>query len=191
MVKRIHLVGAVAGLCTAVAIAAGFAVTSAQASNADAFAHGGVHFCSGSDYRVDLNVQPQSVDEFLVAVTNTSNHACTLRGYVDLTGENAAGETRQLQVQDVAIPGPPVNVTIRPGQSAFAGMKLQPGDPGDPDTQVITGFSATVPGAHGSSPTTIVPVDGADWQEEQSPRIAVSSIEVGTFQPSSEGVFVD
>lgn len=200
MLKSIRVAGAVAGLCTTVALAAGCAANSPQGPNADAFAHGGAHPCVGRDFHVDLNVQPPTNDDndasqgnahFLIAVTNTSNHSCTVDGYLDLSGQNAAGESRDIPVQDVKVPGPPVNVTIKPGQTAFAGMTVQLGDPGSPATQVLTGFSATVPGARDASPTDMLAIDGTAVQDEQDPTIPVDWVQVGTLQPTSEGVFIN
>lgn len=190
--KSIRIAGAVAGLVTAVALAAGCAANSPQAPNADAYAHG-LH-CSGSDFKVDLTVQPPLHDaspnaHFLVAVTNVSNHTCTVNGYVDLTGMNAAAYPVPVNVQDVTEPGPPVNVTLAPGRSAFAGMTLAPGDPNE--DPVITSFNATVPSAHGSSPTVVEAADGTPAEDEPDPSIAVNWIQIGTLQPSPEGVYIN
>lgn len=145
--------------------------------------------CAGSDFAVEMDVQPSQAGTFLVVVTNNSGKTCTLTGWLDLAGQDASGEAHELNVNKVAEPGPPTEVALAPGAAAFAGMQVEPGDKADVNTSVVTGFEATLPGVNGpAASTTIVPADGLSWEQEPDPTIPVKSVQLGTLQPTRDGV---
>ncbi|MFD0395617.1 DUF4232 domain-containing protein [Streptomyces nogalater] len=64
--------------------------------------------------------RPGRQENFPVVLTNTSGRTCTLRGYPGAAFVNASGG--QVGADPKRAPGTPVTVTVRPGQSAWAGL---------------------------------------------------------------------
>ncbi|MFF4712626.1 DUF4232 domain-containing protein [Streptomyces eurythermus] len=78
--------------------------------------------CHTSELRASVgrNDPGAGQENFPVVLTNTSGRTCTLRGYpgaafVDASGGRLGADPRRT-------PGTPVTVTVRPGQSAWAGL---------------------------------------------------------------------
>ena len=151
MPKPIRILGAVAGLCTAAALSAACSqpandaqsVTADRSHAANAATSGGdeqgagkASACNGGEFRVDFNVQPQQPGGFLVAVTNKSEQPCTVNGWLTVKGTDMKGDPIDLPVHEVPVPGAPQDVTIQPGETAFAGIKVETGSKADPGTKV-------------------------------------------------------
>ncbi|GAA4853717.1 DUF4232 domain-containing protein [Saccharopolyspora rosea] len=207
MPKPIRILGAVAGLCTAAALSAACSqpATDAQSATAgsdhsgaanaatsggDEEGAGKASACNGGEFKVDFNVQPQQPGGFLVAVTNKSDQPCTVNGWMKVKGTDMKGDSVDLPVHDVPVPGAPTDVTIKPGETAFAGMKVETGSKADPNTKVVSGLEAQLPGIPGEPNSTIVPDDGKTWQEQPDPTIPVKSVELGTLQPTPQGALL-
>jgi Protein of unknown function (DUF4232) len=143
--------------------------------------------CSASDFGVDLNVQPDLPGVLLMSLRNDSQHVCTVHGFVELVGTDMAGEElTQVSTASVAIPGVAEDVTLDPGESAFAGVHIEVGDKADPNTFVATGFNAYPPSNDGGSVNAnIIGVNGDGDQYFEFP---MKSMEIGTLQPSRVGV---
>jgi hypothetical protein len=78
-------------------------------------------------------------------------------------------------------------VTIGPGETAFAGLRWTVGAKADPKTFVATTLTMTPPGTAGAVTVHVIDSNGA---EEDAPEFDVTAAEVGTVQPSSQGVLV-
>ncbi|MEU5079753.1 MULTISPECIES: DUF4232 domain-containing protein [Streptomyces] len=78
--------------------------------------------CHTSELRASVgrNDPGAGQENFPVVLTNTSGRTCTLRGYPGAAFVNASGG--QLGADPRRTPGTPVTVTVRPGQSAWAGL---------------------------------------------------------------------
>ncbi|MEU6818241.1 DUF4232 domain-containing protein [Streptomyces sp. NPDC046860] len=78
--------------------------------------------CHTSELRtaVGRNDPGAGQENFPVVLTNKSSRTCTLRGYPGAAFVNASGT--QLGRDPERTPGSPVTVTLRPGQSAWAGL---------------------------------------------------------------------
>lgn len=138
--------------------------------------------CSAEDVAVTLTPQPDRPGIFLMTAVNNSPEPCIVDGWggivpLDMTGAEIEVPTAQLEV-----PGAPTSTRIEPGETAFAGVKLELGDKNDPNVRVANGFNATMPNTEG---TTNAAVAGADYFE-----YPVTSIQIGSFQPSAQGVTV-
>jgi uncharacterized protein DUF4232 len=59
-------------------------------------------------------------------VTNTGGHACRLEGRAYLALTNAADDMVDVPTREVDEPGAAVLITLRPGSSAFEGVKWTP-----------------------------------------------------------------
>lgn len=143
--------------------------------------------CTASDYKVDLNVQPDRPGILLMAVTNQSQKDCHLSGWPTVAPVNMAGEEGDVPVQKVEIPGGPTDVTIKPGNTAFAGVKLVLGDKGSSNAVTATGFNVRMPGIDTPINGNIIGTDGSNGGYAE---FTVESIQVGTLQPAAQGVTV-
>ncbi|HKN98533.1 MAG TPA: DUF4232 domain-containing protein [Pseudonocardiaceae bacterium] len=140
---------------------------------------------TGSVFRADLTVQRSGLG--LLALTNTAKRPVTVQGWPTLAFYDAADESLAVPVRQVDVPGAGPKITIGPGETAFAGVRWAVGDKADPKTFVATSLRLTPPG--GSQPVT-VSVIGTDGQVAEFPEFDVTAAEIGTLQPSSQGVLV-
>ncbi|CAL9283923.1 DUF4232 domain-containing protein [Streptomyces sp. SudanB182_2057] len=78
--------------------------------------------CHTSELRASVgrNDPGAGQENFPLVLTNASGRTCTLRGYPGAAFVNASGG--QLGADPRRTPGTPVTVTVRPGQSAWAGL---------------------------------------------------------------------
>jgi hypothetical protein len=138
-----------------------------------------------ADFRVDLTVQRAGLG--LLAVTDTATRPVTVRGWPTLTFYDAADDALPVPVREVAVPGAGPSIIIGPGETAFAGVRWTVGDKADPRTFVATTLAVTPPATAGA---VTVHVIGTDGQEQADPEFALTGAEIGTLQPSSQGVLV-
>lgn len=138
-----------------------------------------------ADFRVDLTIQRAGLG--LLAVTNTAKRPVTVRGWPTLTFYDAADEALAVPVRKVAVPGAGPSITIGPGETAFAGVRWTVGDKANPKTFVATTLAATPPATTGA---VTVHVIGTDGQQQDDPEFDLTGAEIGTLQPSSQGVLV-
>ena len=137
--------------------------------------------CSAEDFNVDLIPQPNRPGVLLMAVTNQGDEPCALNGSPTVTGMNMANEPIDVPVEHVDHPGAAMDIRLEPGESAFAGTHLELGGKQDPDTYVATGFTVNLPDIGGTVQADIS-------SEEEYLEFPVKSIQVGTLQPSAQGV---
>jgi uncharacterized protein DUF4232 len=144
--------------------------------------------CAATAFKVDLNVQPDRPGILLMAVTNNSKGTCELNGYVDLVPTNMKGDQlHDVPKENVAVPGEPVDISLAPGESAFAGVRIELGDKADPNTMVATGFEAKLPGTAGTTSAEVIGTEGTSPQYFEFP---IKSMQVGSLQPAAQGVTV-
>jgi hypothetical protein len=140
---------------------------------------------TASSFEVDLTVQRAGLG--LLALTNTSGQPVRVQGWPVVAFYNAADEPVAVPIRKVSVPGAGPSVTVGPGETAFAGLRWTVGDKADPKTFVATTLTLTPPGTTGA---VTVHVIGSDGTEEDAPEFDVRTAEVGTVQPSSQGVLV-
>lgn len=140
---------------------------------------------SAAAFEVDLTIQRPGLG--LVALTNTSNRPVRVRGWPVVAFYNAADKPVAVPVRKVSVPGAGPPVTIGPGETAFAGLRWTVGAKADPKTFVATTLTMTPPGTAGAVTVHVIDSNGA---EEDAPEFDVTAAEVGTVQPSSQGVLV-
>lgn len=136
-------------------------------------------------FTVDLTVQQSGLG--LLAITNSGKTSATINGWPTLTFRNAANDTVAVPVKKVNIPGAPTAITLRPGHTAFAGVKWTNGDKGSASTFVATTLDVTAPGASTQIAATVI---GTDGKKQGYYEFDITSVQVGTLQPSTEGVLV-
>jgi hypothetical protein len=140
---------------------------------------------AASMFRADLTIQHDGLG--LLALTDTTRHAVIVRGWPTLAFLNAANDTVAVPLREVAVPGAGPTITIGPGETAFAGVRWTVGDRADPTTFVATTLRLTPPGGTGWITVHVV---GPDGTEVGHPEFALTSADIGTLQPSSQGVLV-
>ncbi|GAB3684500.1 DUF4232 domain-containing protein [Saccharopolyspora tripterygii] len=199
MVKRIRTIGAATALLGGTLLIAGCggqAATSSAATLNDTGSHAAsanartpqgddisAFNCSATDFEIKLQAQPDP-SQYLLTMTNTSDEACQLGGWVNLTPTNMANEPiEEIAGKNVEIPGGPQDITLEPGRTAFAGVHADLGDKGDPNTYVTSGFLATPSDMSGS---VNAPVNSTN--NEPVTEIPLKGLQVGTLQPSPQGV---
>ncbi|MGW1677056.1 DUF4232 domain-containing protein [Saccharopolyspora sp. NPDC002376] len=142
--------------------------------------------CSSDSFKVELNVQPGRPGILLLAATNESEQTCTVNGYPSLVGTDMSGADIDVPTKQVDVPGAPISFEVGPGQTAFAGVKIETGDKSDSDVRVATGFKASMPDGEGDVNADIVIDPGAgDYAE-----FPIKSMEIGSLQPTAQGVTV-
>ncbi|MFJ9817581.1 DUF4232 domain-containing protein [Streptomyces sp. NPDC101151] len=99
--------------------------------------------CHTSELRASVgrNNPGAGQENFPIVLTNKSARTCTLRGYPGAAFVNASGS--QLGPDPKRSSGSPVTVTLRPGQSAWAGLtfsnpEVSGADTATPATLVVT-----------------------------------------------------
>ncbi|APU17082.1 MULTISPECIES: DUF4232 domain-containing protein [Actinoalloteichus] len=166
----------------ALLLVGGQTVAGATATEPDV-REGGVSACTAEDVEVELNPQPERPADYLLALTNVSDKTCEFSGALGLAGQNMAGEPiDQVPNDSVDHPGAPAPITLAPDHTAFAGVQVDLGDKGDPDTYVAAGFTASLPEFDGEVQARIV---GA---EDEPVQIPLTGLRVGTLQPVTDGV---
>ncbi|MEV4257182.1 DUF4232 domain-containing protein [Spirillospora sp. NPDC049652] len=134
--------------------------------------------CKAAELRAGWQRQPGGKDGHVVAtliLTNKSARACTLAPGWATFGKGTPGRYQQLRTTQVKMPGAGTTITLKPGTSAFEGVKYD-ATPGCPS---IGGFGVKV---H----------DG--WNEVSGPGargplpLCPDSFTAGTIQPTMNGV---
>jgi hypothetical protein len=138
-----------------------------------------------ASFRADLTVQRSGLG--LLALTNTGQRPVTVRGWPKVAFLNAANESVAVPTRQVDVPGAGPSITIGPGETAFAGLRWAVGDKGDATTFVATSLRLTAPGGATSTTVNII---GEDGQTGGYTEFDLTSAQIGTLQPSSQGVLV-
>lgn len=136
-------------------------------------------------FTVDLTIQQDGLG--LLSVENSGKTKATLNGWPTLTFRNAANQTIAVPVKNVKIPGAAVPITLAPGESAFAGVKWTDGDKASASTFVATTLEVTAPG---SKTPVVANVIGTNGKKQGYYEFDITSVQVGTLQPSTQGVLV-
>jgi Protein of unknown function (DUF4232) len=152
--------------------------------------HGGEGDPSGASviaasFRAELTIQKAGLG--LLTLTNVSKNDVTLKGWPTLEFLNAANEPVAVPTQKVNVPGAGPSITVAPGRTAFAGVKWAVGDKGATSTFVATSVQLTPPAGTGRINVSIVGTNGHSGGDVE---LDMTSAQVGTLQPSSQGVLV-
>ncbi len=140
--------------------------------------------CTASDFKADLNTQPNGGIAML-ALTNKGAKDCSLRGWAGFSFLAANDSPIAVKVSKVAQPGPGAEIVLKPGRTAFAGFKWTTCDKGDASCHVVTTVQVTPPGV--GSPV-VADFIGANGGDEKVTELPLASARVGTLQPSAQGV---
>ena len=156
--------------------------TGGTTAPAEPAADGTAAACAPADVSADLTLQPGGT-RGLLAVTNTSGSACQVSGSPGVRLLNPAAEPVPLRVSKVDQPGPAEPVVLEPGRTAFGGLKWTGCEKSSASCGADNAIEVELPGA---SAWTSVELQGFPAPEKVA--ITMRSIQVGTLQPSNQGV---
>jgi hypothetical protein len=143
--------------------------------------------CLNNDVKVGVTLQPQATTgnhrSGLVTVTNSSGHTCKVRGHFAIAPINPANETTDVPLEMVDQPGKAVTINLRPGTTAFAGIKWTVCDKGDSNCRVGNSMRYNL---QSSGNGKVAELEG--FPPAEANAITMSSMQIGTLQPSSQGV---
>ncbi|HEV8563128.1 MAG TPA: DUF4232 domain-containing protein [Actinophytocola sp.] len=137
---------------------------------------------TAASFKADLTVQGEG--SALLTLTNSGSQSVTIQGWPTLKFLGANNGALAVPEQKVEKPGAGPQVTLAPGRTAFAGIKWVLGDKADTSTFVATSVTVTPPN-HTAVKANLIGTDGkvAGYLE-----LPLKSVQVGTLQPSSQGV---
>ncbi|PRY19269.1 DUF4232 domain-containing protein [Pseudosporangium ferrugineum] len=119
----------------------------------------------------------------LVAITNVSSRACQVEGHAYVSLSNAANEVVEVPKKAVDEPGKASAIVLKPGTSAFEGIKWDPCS--KDDVNCPTGNSLRV-NLEASTDGRFATLEGFPRPEKHD--ITMRSLKIGTLQPSTQGV---
>jgi hypothetical protein len=143
--------------------------------------------CASGDIKADLIEQPQRLtatsDMAILLLTNVSARRCRLNGWATVTLGNAHGDRVPVPTQKVEQPGAPTVADVPPGGSAAAGIKWTLCDKSAEDCGVGNSLFVSLPDDSAS-----VPANLAGFPNPEKSNITMKSLQIGSIQPSSQGV---
>jgi hypothetical protein len=143
--------------------------------------------CTTADIKVTLTEQPQRREGdsrmALVHLANVSSRTCNVGGWPVITLVNAANEAVTVPTKNVAEPGESVPADLAPGGGAFAGIKWTICDKAA--AECPTGNTIKV-GLTKGGPLVVAALEGFPNAEQSG--LTFKSLQVGTIQPSNQGV---
>jgi hypothetical protein len=148
---------------------------------------GQVAACTSGDIKADLIEQDfrrtATTDMAIIKIVNTSSHHCRLDGWATVTLVDAHGDNVPVPTQKVNEPGAPTTTDLPPGTSASAGIKWTVCDKGDASCPVGNSLTVTPPNS-----TTAVPATLFEFPNPEKSNITMKSLQIGSIQPSGQGV---
>ncbi|MDY7090721.1 MAG: DUF4232 domain-containing protein, partial [Actinomycetota bacterium] len=142
--------------------------------------------CANDDVTVEVALQPSQGDgaqRGLVAVTNRSATDCTVDGRASISLRNAADEVVDVPVTQVNQPGSAAPIVLKPGTSAFEGIKWVPCDKDDVNCGAGNTLSFNL-----QASTDGPAADLVGFPAPEKHNITMKSLQVGTLQPATQGV---
>jgi hypothetical protein len=137
---------------------------------------------TAASFKADLTVQGEG--SALLTLTNSGSQSVTIQGWPTLKFLGANNGALAVPEQKVEKPGAAPSITLAPGRTAFAGIKWVLGDKAETSTFVATSVTVAPPN-HTAVKANLIGTDGkvAGYLE-----LPLKSVQVGTLQPSSQGV---
>jgi hypothetical protein len=142
--------------------------------------------CGDDGVELTVTLQPDRGDgaaRGLVAVTNTGKRPCHVEGRAVISLTDAADEVVNVPTRKVNEPGAAMSITLRPGRTAFQGIKWVPCDKGDESCPTGNGLRFSL---HGSTNGPGARLSG--FPRAESSGITMKSLRIGTLQPAAQGV---
>jgi hypothetical protein len=141
-----------------------------------------VERCHTPELKADLNYQSiigSGVVASMLMLTNKSSRTCTVYGWAGLGLQDAAGQSIPATTVRKAYPGAATKIALKPGRTAFFGMKWTAG----PQCTLAGGMVLTPP-----NETTQLTVNMQGFGSSERLRVCGRQITIGSLQPSNQGV---
>jgi Protein of unknown function (DUF4232) len=138
-----------------------------------------------STIKADLQMQQEG--SAMVMLTNTGSRPCAVNGWPAVRMLSANGEELAARARKANQPGPASRIVLKPGATAFSGLKWKSCDKSQTSCTVVSSFSIGAPGSTRRVNAHLTGVAGGNQQVIDIP-IAARSLQAGTLQPSSQGV---
>ena len=179
MPKRSFTITAAAALCGGAMLLTGCGQVAQPQMNATAQGENSASDCSGEDFKIMMRPQPDDPGSFLLELQNRSDKSGEVGDWAHLVPVGSKGPRIDVPTEEVEIPAPPnEDMQLGPGETAYSGVRAELGDP----PIVAAGFDATLSNTPGDVPAEVEKPEGS------GARIPVTHLQVGTLQPSPEGV---
>ncbi|UQU66546.1 DUF4232 domain-containing protein [Couchioplanes caeruleus] len=143
--------------------------------------------CRTRDLTAVVTWQPQGdttqTHRGLVTLSNKKKNSCTVEGWAAISLVNAADEVVPVKSSQVNQPGKPVKITLRPGGSAWAGIKWTACDKGDSSCGAGNTLRFNL---EASTDGDVAHLEGFPNPEDSD--ITMKRLQIGSLQPSNQGV---
>ncbi|WP_326556478.1 DUF4232 domain-containing protein [Micromonospora sp. NBC_01796] len=139
--------------------------------------------CTAKGLKAELTVQQAGMA--MLILTNAGRSPCRVEGWVNLRLEAADGGLLKVSQQRVSQPGATVAAELDPGESAYAGIKWTTCAKSAGDCSVATTVRV---GPAGDTDVVVAHVTGIDGGNQTVTELPLSSVQIGTIQPSRQGV---
>ncbi|MEV4702236.1 DUF4232 domain-containing protein [Actinoplanes sp. NPDC049316] len=143
--------------------------------------------CRTRDLTAVVTWQPQGdtthTHRGLVTLSNKKKNSCTVDGWAAISLVNAADEVVPVTTSQVNQPGKPVKITLKPGASAWAGIKWTACDKGDSSCGAGNTLRFNL---EASTDGDVADLEGFPKPEDSD--ITMKRLQIGSLQPSNQGV---
>jgi hypothetical protein len=143
--------------------------------------------CRATHLKADINMQ--DAESALVALTNKGNRTCTVNGYLSYSGLGADNKPINVSTRRVPYPGPPMLTNIKPGETAFSGLKWTTCNKADVKCKVLFGVTVTLPEDKARITATVFGADGKP-AEDAALNVGADGFTTGSIQPSNQSVLL-
>jgi hypothetical protein len=143
--------------------------------------------CRTRDLTAVVTWQPQGdtaqTHRGMVTLANKTKNSCTVDGWAAISLVNAADEVVPVKTGQVNQPGKPVKITLKPGGGAFAGIKWTACDKGDSSCGAGNTLRFNL---EASTDGDVAQLE--DFPKPETSDITMKSLQIGSLQPSNQGV---
>ena len=119
----------------------------------------------------------------LVQLTNAGSNPCRIDGWASISLVDAADEVVDVPTEKVREPGDPAPTTLKPDASAWFGIKWTGCDKGSPDCPAGNTLRFSLEASTDGDVATL-----EDFPAAERSDITMSSLKIGSVQPSRQGV---
>ncbi|MHB1534842.1 MAG: DUF4232 domain-containing protein, partial [Acidimicrobiales bacterium] len=128
-----------------------------------------------------ISGQSPTQTRVLVTLTDVSSAPCTVYGYAGI-GVGTISSATSVTVNRIQLPGPPVLVSLKPQQTAFAGLAVTSGGA----CPAVTDFALTPPNQ--TTPVAVKVILPGTGAAGPMSFCANAGVALGPFEPTSQGV---
>jgi hypothetical protein len=139
--------------------------------------------CRTEDMSAVITAQPHAENVALVTLTNAGPDACRVDGWARISLVNAANMVVDVNTEKVDQPGPPTPTTVEPDRSVWAGIKWTTCDKGSSDCAAGNTLKFSLDASADDKPAEL-----EGFPNPEASNITMGSLQIGSLQPSRQGV---